>query len=63
MSLVTMKHVRQAGMCSSGARKFFESRGLNWSDFLKNGIESEKIVATGDGMALKVVEVANGQQS
>lgn len=56
--IVTMRDVRAARMCSSGARKFFIRHGLDWQDFLKNGIESGALVATGDAMALKVVEVA-----
>lgn len=49
-------------MCSRGARKFFIRHGLDWSDFLKNGIPASKLEATGDYMALQVVEVARGRQ-
>lgn len=53
-----MQHVRQARMCSRGARQFFERHGLDWSRFLREGIDAEAVRATGDAMALKVVEVA-----
>ena len=61
-TIVRMVHVRQAKMCSSGAREFFARHELDWQEFLKNGIDAEKLRATGDAMALKVVKVAeNGR--
>lgn len=60
--IVRMRHIREARMCSSGARAFFERHGLDWVQFLKHGIEADKIASTGDAMALAVVEVAkNGR--
>lgn len=59
---VRMLHVRQAKMCSRGARDFFKRHGLDWNEFLSEGIDAEKLEATGDGMALQVVKVArNGR--
>lgn len=60
--IVTMRHVRQAGMCARGARAFAKKYELDWSSFLKNGIPASKLEATGDALALKVVEVARGKQ-
>lgn len=60
--ILTMKDVRAAKMCSSGARKFFARQGFDWNDFLKNGIPAEKFIETGDAMALQVVEVARGRK-
>jgi len=62
MTIVTMRDVRAARMCSRGARAFFIRYGLDWDDFLKNGINSEKLEATGDAMAKRVVEVARGRE-
>lgn len=60
--LVTMQHVRQAKMCSRGARAFFERHNLDWQKFLDEGLPVEQIEATGDAMALQVVKVAkNGR--
>jgi hypothetical protein len=58
--LIRMIHVRQARMCSSGARQFFARHGLDWTRFLKEGIESEELEKTGDAMAREVVRVARG---
>lgn len=60
--IVRMNDVRAARMCSGGARAFFERHGLDWSKFLKEGIPAEQLVATGDAMALQVVEVARGRK-
>lgn len=53
-----MNDVRNAQLCSVGAREWFKMNKLDWSDFLKNGIEEEKLIAIGDGMALKAVDTA-----
>jgi hypothetical protein len=59
---VFMKDIRSAKMCSKGARAFFSRHHLDWEDFLRNGINSDKLEATGDAMALEVVEVARGRK-
>lgn len=56
-----MKHVRAVKICSSGARDFWKRHNLDWSDFLSNGISSDKLEATGDAQAFMVVEVARGE--
>lgn len=57
-----MIHIRKAQMCSSGAREFFKKHNLDWQKFLNEGLDSEIMEATGDPMALSVVEVAkNGR--
>lgn len=58
MTIVTMRHIRQAKMCSHGARKFFARHNLDWSAFLREGIPAEQLEATGDVMAIRVCEVA-----
>ena len=42
--------------CAKGARYWFELHGLDWRDFIRNGIESEKLLATGDFLAKQIVE-------
>ena len=59
--IVTMQDVRMAKMCSKGTRAFFMRHNLDWQTFLEKGLPVEVIEATGDGMALKVVEVARGR--
>lgn len=62
MVMVTMADVRRARMCSRGARAFFDRHALDWDAFLSDGIGSDQLEATGDAMAMKVVEVARGRQ-
>lgn len=59
--ILTMRDVRAAKMCSRGTRAWFDRQGLDYSDFLKNGIDAEKFIATGDPMALQVVEIGRGR--
>lgn len=56
--LVNMRHVRKARLCSRGVRDFLEKHGLDWQAFLKEGIDADLLIATGDAMAIKVAEVA-----
>ncbi len=56
--LVTIAHVRAAGMCVHGARAFFARHGLDFRAFLRDGIPAQVLLATGDAMARRVVEVA-----
>ena len=60
--IVTMQDIRTARMCSRGPRVFFTKHNLDWTDFLENGIPASKLVATGDAMALIVVEIARGRK-
>lgn len=59
---VRMEHIRQAHLCSRGARAFFKRHGLDWDAFLREGVPASELAATGDALALRVVEVARGQQ-
>ena len=64
-----MAHVRQVrgfstkpGFCAKGIRRWFSERKLDYRDFLKNGIDEERLLETGDPMAVAVVRQAHGQQ-
>lgn len=63
--IVTTQHLftipgysRRAGFCRSGARAFFHRHGLDWRGFVRSGIEAEKLEATGDALALALVNWA-----
>lgn len=57
--IIRMRDIRAARMCSKGARGWFERHGLDWSDFIKNGVEAQKVLDTGCPMGRKVVEAAS----
>lgn len=71
--IITMAHLRsipgygpRPGFCARGSRQFFARYGLDWDDFRRNGIDAEKLRATGDALALAVIEhaqrMADGRQ-
>lgn len=62
MTLVRHVHLREIGYCNRGSREWFARQGLNWADFVENGVEAEKLRATGDAMAEKLVEHAERSQ-
>lgn len=60
--IVTTRHIftipgfsKRRGFCRGGARAWFDAHGFDWRDFVRNGIDAEKLEATGDGFALAVV--------
>lgn len=59
--VITMRHVREAKLCSRGAREFCQNHGIDWSDFLKNGVTESRLESTRDALAYKVLEVARGR--
>jgi len=61
--IIYMSDVRKAKMCAKGTRAFFDRQGWDFQSFLKNGLDSSYFIATGDAMALQVVEVVeNGRK-
>jgi hypothetical protein len=49
------------GYCHKGARVFFARHGLDWSDFVKHGVDEDTLLATGDAMAVRLVEHARSR--
>lgn len=63
--VVTVQHLYSApglgvrpGLCARGARAWAAAHGLDWGSFVREGIDAELLTATGDAMALRVVEHA-----
>jgi len=61
---VRMEHCRSLSYCAGGVRRLFARYGLDYPDFLQNGIEAQKLLeaTNNDAMVVAVVELANGQQ-
>ncbi len=55
------KDIRAARLCFGGARPWFRRHGLDWQDFLANGITAERLEATGDALALRVIAIARAR--
>lgn len=45
--IITIRDFREIGVCPK-SRYWFEKHGLDWRDFVKNGISLETLRATGD---------------
>ncbi|WP_458068626.1 hypothetical protein [Rhodanobacter sp. BL-MT-08] len=48
----------RAGFCRKGARVFFARHGLDWLKFRYEGIDAEQLLATGDALAIRLVNHA-----
>lgn len=59
--LAHMRHIREAGLCSSGMRAWFALHGFDVLDFIRHGIPVERLEATGDHFALKVAALARAE--
>lgn len=63
--VVQRSHLDELGYCARGSRRWFARMGLDWADFVLRGIDAEILLATGDAMALRLVEhlkAQHGQQ-
>lgn len=61
--IVTINHIRAYGYCAKGARNFFKSYQLDWQDFLKSGIESDRLLSTHNALATSLVQYAQGDKN
>lgn len=52
--IVTMQHVREAGLCVRGAKVWFERQGLDFASFLRNGMPLAEVDKIGDALAHRV---------
>lgn len=59
---ITIKHVSNVLYCHKGTRAFFAKYDLDYSEFLKNGIDEEELAALNDSMADKVIRGAHGRK-
>ena len=56
-----MRHVRAAGLCSKGSREWCAHYGVDWTDFLANGIPAATLIATRDPIVARIVDVARAE--
>lgn len=48
----------KGGFCRDKGKLFARRLGLDWREFVRNGIDAEVLEATGDGFALALVKWA-----
>lgn len=46
------------GLCSGGARQIAQQCGLDWNEFLKNGLPASVLEATGNDFCIRLAAVA-----
>lgn len=56
--IVLVQDCRKLGFCMKQVRPWFPKMGLDFRDFIKNGIPASKLLATNDSYAARVVEEA-----
>lgn len=56
--IVTTEDLKAVRYCAGGTRRWFIVHGLNWSDFVFNGLDEEAFLATKDALALPLVAAA-----
>ena len=56
--IITVQDLRASRICLQGARPWFRRHGLDWQAFLANGISADRLAATGDALALRVIAQA-----
>lgn len=64
---VTVQHLHSvpnfnggSGFCCRGARAWALQHGLNWAGFVRDGVDAELLLATGDALAMRLVLYAQG---
>ena len=63
--IVTFRHMltipgfsERRGFCRPKAKAWAKRHGIDYRDFVRNGIEAEKLEATGDAFAIALVKWA-----
>lgn len=56
--IVIYADLRACSFCSRGARDWFKRHNLNYLDFVQEGLPESVLAATGDALAMRVIEQA-----
>lgn len=63
MTRVLPCDLRAARICFGGARPWFRRHGLDWQEFVAEGIEAARLEATGDALAFRVTAEARAREA
>lgn len=61
--IIRPKHLRLLKFCAAGTQRWFAVQGLDWRDFLRNGIDEEKLLATGDPRVAAIIAAAHREEN
>ncbi len=56
--IIRVEHVRRAGYCMRGARRWARGHGIDWARFVAEGVPAAALRATGDALARPVIAAA-----
>jgi hypothetical protein len=62
MTIITHRHCRELGYCNRGLREWFSREGLDWSGFLKYGIEADTLRLFDNAMAERAIAHAEREK-
>jgi len=51
------------GFCARGTRAWCARHNIDWSKFVREGVPASVLIATGDALALRVVEHARSMRN
>ena len=55
---VTLSDMRSLGYCCKGTRALAQRYGIDWDDFIKNGIPASRLLALDNHFATEAVRIA-----
>ena len=47
---------KNQAFCAKGCRAWAAAHGFDWADFVENGVTAERLLSTGDALALEIVD-------
>ena len=61
--IVIHADLRACNFCSRGARDWFKRHNLNYLEFVQKGLPESVLAATGDALAIRVIEQAKKREA
>lgn len=62
MTIVRRQDIPRTFACSKGLRHWFDHHSLDWSSFLKNGVDAECLSHIKDPRLVEIIERANNRE-
>nr|DAS99945.1 MAG TPA: hypothetical protein [Caudoviricetes sp.]DAT30828.1 MAG TPA: hypothetical protein [Caudoviricetes sp.] len=63
MTIVRIEDCRKLGLCNHGLRQVCKENGIDWWDFLDNGISEERILKINHAMVHEALRVAKEREN
>ena len=59
---IYLRHLRLVGYCVPSSRAWAKQHGVDWREFVRDGLDATVLESSGDALAMKLVEVARAEQ-